>query len=76
MGTRDVWLTAPPLTALETATVLPAGSVFLDRALQRHVRFPTMYRAFCRNMGRLGGSQADVIDARGEKLQCAAAFSS
>ncbi len=76
MGTRDVWLTAPPLTALETATVLPEGSVFLDRALQRHVRFPTMYRAFCRNMGRHGSTAAgrllvaaaDRADSAAERL--------
>ena len=61
MGTRDLWLTAPPLTALETATVLPDGSTFLDRALQRHVRFPTLYRAYCRNMGRHGSSAAGVL---------------
>ena len=36
-----LWLTAAPLTALETAVALPDGSTFLDRALQRHVRFPT-----------------------------------
>jgi hypothetical protein len=57
-GLRDLWLTAPPLTVLETAAALPDGSVFLDRALQRRVRFPTVYRAFCRNMGRRGSSAA------------------
>ncbi len=40
--TRDVRLTAAPLTALETAVALREGSAFLDRALQRHVRFPTL----------------------------------
>jgi hypothetical protein len=53
-----VWLTAIPLTVLETAVVLPAGSAFLDRSLQRRVRFPTLYRAYCRNMGRRGSSAA------------------
>src|SRR5690348_12675938 len=43
-----LWSTAPPLTALETALGLPDGSTFLDRALQRHVHFPTLYRAYCR----------------------------
>jgi very-short-patch-repair endonuclease len=58
VGNRDLWLTAGPLTALETAVALPDGSVFLDRALQRHVRFPPVYRAFCRNIGRHGSTAA------------------
>ena len=40
---RDVWLTDVPLTVLETAVALRDGSVFLDRALQRRVRFSTVY---------------------------------
>jgi very-short-patch-repair endonuclease len=74
--TRDLWLTAVPLTVLETAVVLPEGSMFLDRALQRWVRFPTVYRAFCRNMGRHGSSAAgrllvaaaDRADSAAERL--------
>jgi hypothetical protein len=58
VDTRGVRSTAVPLTVLETAVALPRGSAFLDRALQRHVRFPTAYRAFCRNMGRTGSSAA------------------
>jgi hypothetical protein len=76
IGTRDLWLTAAPLTALETAIALRDGSVFLDRALQRHVRFPTVYRAFCRNMGwhgsaaagRLLMAAADRADSAAERL--------
>ena len=76
VGTRDLWLTALPLTALETAVALPEGSTFLDRALQRHVRFPTLYRAYCRNMGRHGSSvagrqlvaAADRADSAAERL--------
>jgi len=76
IGTRDIWLTAPPLSVLETAVVLSDGSTFLDRALQRHVRFPTAYRAFCRNMGRRGSSAAgrllvaaaDRADSAAERL--------
>jgi putative AbiEi antitoxin of type IV toxin-antitoxin system len=45
---------AAPFAALETAVALPEGSTFLDRALQKHVRFPAVYRSFCRNMGRNG----------------------
>jgi very-short-patch-repair endonuclease len=55
---------------------LPEGSAFLDRALQRRVRFPTVYRAFCRNMGRRGSSAAgrllvaaaDRADSAAERL--------
>ena len=76
VGIRDLWLTALPLTALETAVALPEGSTFLDRALQRHVRFPTLYRAFCRNVGRHGSSAAgrllvaaaDRADSAAERL--------
>jgi len=76
VGHRDVWLTAAPLTALETAVALPDGSVFLDRALQRHVRFPAVYRAYCRNIGRHGSSAAgrllvaaaDRADSAAERL--------
>ena len=73
---RDVWSTGVPLSVLETAVALPDGSTFLDRALQRHVRFPTLYRAFCRNMGRRGSSDAgrllvaaaDRADSAAERL--------
>ena len=61
-----VRVTAPPLTALETALALPDGSTFLDRALQRHVHFPSLYRAYCRHLGRPGW-------ARARKLICASA---
>jgi very-short-patch-repair endonuclease len=64
------------LTVLETAVALPDGSAFLDRALQRRVRFPTLYRAFCRNMGARGSSAAgrllvaaaDRADSAAERL--------
>lgn len=54
----------------------PHGSVFLDRALQRHVRFPAVYRAYCRNLGRHGSSvagrllvaAADRADSAAERL--------
>jgi very-short-patch-repair endonuclease len=73
IGTRDIWLTAVPLTALETAVALPQGSAFLDRALQRHVRFPALYRAFCRNMGAHGSSAAGrLIAAAADRADSAA----
>ncbi len=76
VGHRDLWLTAAPLTTLEAAVAVPDGSTFLDRALQRHVRFPAVYRAYCRNIGRYGSSAAgrlpvataDRADSTAERL--------
>jgi very-short-patch-repair endonuclease len=53
--------TAAPLTALETAVALPDGSAFLDRALQKHVRFDQLYQAYCRNLGASGGARAALL---------------
>jgi very-short-patch-repair endonuclease len=73
VGIRGIWLAAPPLAALETAVSLPDGSTFLDRALQRHVRFPAFYRAFCRNIGRHGSSEAGrLIVAAADRADSAA----
>ncbi|RTL67467.1 MAG: DUF559 domain-containing protein [Pseudonocardiaceae bacterium] len=58
VGLRDVWVSAVPLTTLEAAVVLPDGSAFLDRALQRHVRLPTLHRAHSRNLGMRGSAAA------------------
>lgn len=70
---RHLVLTAEPLTALETAVAQSGGSVFLDRALQRHVRFPALYRAYCRNMGRRGSSRAgQLIMASADRADSAA----
>ncbi len=74
---RDgIRVAAAPFAALETAVALPDGSAFLDRALQQHVRFPALYRSFCRNMGRTGASAAgrllvaaaDRADSAAERL--------
>ncbi|MDT7555148.1 MAG: hypothetical protein QOI16_3688, partial [Pseudonocardiales bacterium] len=66
-------LTAGPLTALETAAVLRDGSVFLDRALQKHVRFPAVYRAYCRNLGAQGGARvAALLTAAADRADSAA----
>jgi very-short-patch-repair endonuclease len=74
---RDgIRVAAAPFAALETAVALPDGSTFLDRALQQHVRFPALYRSFCRNMGRTGASTAgrllvaaaDRADSAAERL--------
>ncbi|QJY50138.1 type IV toxin-antitoxin system AbiEi family antitoxin domain-containing protein [Pseudonocardia broussonetiae] len=70
---RHLDVTAEPLTALETALGVPDGSVFLDRALQRHVRFPALYRAYCRNVGRHGASRAaQLITASADRADSAA----
>ncbi|MHA6784498.1 DUF559 domain-containing protein [Pseudonocardia saturnea] len=73
VGVEGVWLTGRALTALETAVALPDGSTFLDRALQKWVRFPTLYRAFCRNVGRTGWSRAgELITASADRAESAA----
>lgn len=73
VGVDGVWLTGRALTALETAVALPDGSTFLDRALQKWVRFPTLYRAFCRNVGRTGWSRAgELIRASADRAESAA----
>ena len=73
VGIEGVWLTGMALTALETAVALPDGSTFLDRALQKWVRFPTLYRAFCRNVGRTGWSRAgELITASADRAESAA----
>jgi very-short-patch-repair endonuclease len=76
VGVAGVWLTAPALTTLETAVAVRDGSVFLDRALQRHVGFAEVYRAYCRNLGARGGAAiavllaaaADRADSAAERL--------
>ncbi len=66
-------LTAKPLTALETAAALPEGSVFLDRALQKHLRFPALYTAYCRNLGAQGSARAaELLTAAADRADSAA----
>jgi very-short-patch-repair endonuclease len=73
IGTRRLWLADRPLAALQAAVALPDGSTFLDRALQRHVRFPALYRAYCRNLGRSGSSAAGrLITAAADRADSAA----
>ena len=70
---HDMWVTDTPLAALETAVALPNGSTFLDRALQRYVRFPALYRAYCRSVGRAGWSRAgQLITASADRAESAA----
>jgi very-short-patch-repair endonuclease len=71
-----VRVAAMPFAALEAAVALPHGSVFLDRALQKHVPFAEVYRAYCRNLGRPGSAAAgrllvaaaDRADSAAERL--------
>lgn len=73
VATKGLRLTATPLTALETAVVLPDGSAFLDRALQRHVRFPALHRAYCRGVGRRGSAAAGrLVAAAADRADSAA----
>lgn len=56
---RGLALTARPLTVLEASVELGGpGSALLDRALQRWVRFPDLYRVYCRNLGSYGSASA------------------
>jgi very-short-patch-repair endonuclease len=68
-----VRVAAKPFAVLETAVAVPDGSVFLDRALQKHVRFPAVYRSYCRNMGRTGSSAAGrLLTAAADRADSAA----
>lgn len=70
---HGMWVSDAPLAALETAVTLPNGSTFLDRALQKHVRFPALYRAYCRGIGRSGWSRAgELITASADRAESAA----
>jgi very-short-patch-repair endonuclease len=73
---RGLRMADKPFAALETARALAEGSVFLDRVLQRHVRFPALYRSYTRNLGRVGWAEvgrliraaADRADSAAERL--------
>jgi very-short-patch-repair endonuclease len=59
VGLRGLWVTGVPLTVLEAAVALgERGSEMLDRSLQSRVRFATLHRAQCRNVGRRGALAA------------------
>jgi very-short-patch-repair endonuclease len=56
---RGLRVTARPLTVLEAAVELGRpGGLLLDRALQRWVRFPAVYQAYCRSLGSHGSASA------------------
>lgn len=59
---RGLWVTDVALTVLEAAVALgPDGAAFLDRALQRRVRFAALHRAHCRGLGRRGSPAAAAL---------------
>ncbi|MBN9099587.1 MAG: DUF559 domain-containing protein [Pseudonocardia sp.] len=59
---RGLVVTAPPLTVIESAVEQgDRGSLLLDRALRRWVRFPDVYEAYCRNLGSHGSASAGRI---------------
>ncbi|MDN5918912.1 MAG: hypothetical protein L0I76_28090 [Pseudonocardia sp.] len=60
-------------TALDVAIATPDGSGSADRALQKHVRFPDLYRAYCRMLGSAGSAQAGrLIVAAADRADSAA----
>ena len=62
LGLRDLWLTTTPLTVLEAAVAAgEAGAALLDRALQRRVGYPMLYRTHCRTLGRHGSPAAAAL---------------
>ena len=60
---RGLRVAGKGLATLETAIALPDGAAFLDRALQRHVRFPELYGAYCRGFGRAHSVVAQIAAA-------------
>lgn len=58
---RGVPATAGPLTVLETAAEIDDGAAFLDRALQRHVTFVDVHRAYCRSVSAHGMARAGEL---------------
>jgi len=58
---RHLQVTGVALTVLEAAVATPDGSVLLDRALQRHVELPMLWRVHRRNLGRRGSAATTVL---------------
>lgn len=59
---RGVPVTSLPLTVLEAAVELGnAGPRFMDRALQRHIRFGALHQAHSRNLGRWGSARSSRL---------------
>lgn len=58
---RGLRVTGLPLSVVEAAVELDGGSVFLDRALQRHTTLGLLERAHRRNSGRRGSKAAERL---------------
>jgi len=58
---RGLRVTGLPLSVVEAAVELEDGSVFLDRALQRHTTLGLLERAHRRNPGRRGSRAAERL---------------
>ncbi|ANY08951.1 DUF559 domain-containing protein [Pseudonocardia sp. HH130630-07] len=68
-----VAVTGVHLTVLETTAVSVSGAEFLDRALQRHVRFEDLLAALHRNAGAHGMRRAgDLLVAAADRADSAA----
>ena len=55
---------APVDRPSETALALPDGCDVPRPGAARHVRFPTLYRAYCRHLGRRGWARSQDADLR------------
>jgi hypothetical protein len=61
-----LWVTAAPLTVLEASA--EAGSLLLDRALQRRIAIADLHAAHNRNRGRRGSANAaELLRAAGDR---------
>jgi very-short-patch-repair endonuclease len=70
---RGLWVTAVPLTALETAARVPDGAAFLDRALQRYTSFADVHAAYNRMLGARGSARAgQLLRAAADRADSAA----
>lgn len=58
---RGLRVTALALTVIEAAARRDGGAKVLDRALQRHIELPPLWRAHVRNKGRYGSPRARLL---------------
>jgi very-short-patch-repair endonuclease len=67
---RGLRVTSLPLTVIEAAARQGGGAAIIDRALQRHIDLPPMWRAHVRNKGRYGSPRARILlQAAGDGAQ-------
>nr|WP_064439389.1 type IV toxin-antitoxin system AbiEi family antitoxin domain-containing protein [Hoyosella altamirensis] len=58
---RSLRVTCIPLTILEAAVDHPEGSMFMDRALQKHASLHNLWSVHERNPGRAGAKAAETL---------------